>query len=34
MMAENIGTAIDPICFEALKTSLARMNNLELASDH
>ncbi|TAK92045.1 MAG: HD-GYP domain-containing protein [Burkholderiaceae bacterium] len=25
MMAENVGTAIDPDCFEALKTALARL---------
>ncbi len=30
MMAENVGTAIDPTCYEALKAALARMNNLEL----
>jgi len=30
MMAENIGTAIDARCFEALKLSLARMDNLSI----
>ena len=30
MMAENIGTAIDARCFEALKLSLERMDNLSI----
>ncbi len=33
MMAENLGTAIDPDCFEVLKSTLQRLPELEFGAD-